>query len=861
MPSSSLIPEDDPTVLLTTAGMQQFKPFFLGERTPPAQRLTSVQKCFRTSDIDEVGDETHCTFFEMLGNFSFGDYFKEGAIPFGLECLTETYGLPVDRLWITVFEGEGTIPADEEAIGLWEKQGIPTERIHRFGRKDNFWGPPGTTGPCGPCSEIHYELHHNPCALGAGCIPNCDCGRFVEIWNLVFMQYNKDEAGTYTPLPSKNIDTGAGLERIAMILQKAPTMFETDLFSPIAKAVAEGADREIVGEEEKRSMRIICDHLRGAVFLATDGVIPSNEGRGYVLRRILRRGAVHGRKLGYKGPFLHELSKGVVDMFKEAYIELGEREAYVSRMIRAEEERFADTLETGLRIFENEVERIEGTGEKTLPGEVIFRLYDTYGFPSDLTRDLAAERGLGFDSEGFTRAMDGQRERARSSWKGADEAEATRRVSAGELEGNVPETTFLGYETESASSKVEAIFLDGSPSDRAAEGQVAELLTGSTPFYGEAGGQVGDRGTARGKAGEGEILDTKILDGRWIVHRISVNGGELRIGDEVDLLVDSDRRGPTRRNHTATHLLQASLRRVLGDHVGQAGSLVAPGRLRFDFTHFSPMKTEEISEVESLVNAKVRENISIATEIRGYQDALAGGATALFGEKYGDEVRVVTIDDYSSELCGGTHCKLTGDIGLFKIMSETGVAAGVRRIEALTGEGAYHHVQNAEEELRALAQALQTQPGGILDKVRKLQADHQALRKEVETIQRKASRSVTDDLVAGAREVAGVKVISAKVSHDAKGMRELADLLRDKMGSGLVLLGAEREGKVLLLLAVTKDLTETLHAGKLVRHVAAVAGGSGGGRPDMAQAGGTDPEKLDEALAGIDALIEKSRSK
>ena len=856
IPSSSLIPEDDPSVLLTTAGMQQFKPYFLGERTPPVRRLTSVQKCFRTSDIDEVGDETHCTFFEMLGNFSVGDYFKAGAIAYGLECLVETYGLPVERLWASVFAGEEGIPVDEEAIKLWEEAGIPSERIHRFGKKDNFWGPPGSTGPCGPCSEIHYELTSTPCDLGERCVPNCDCGRFVEIWNLVFMQYNKDEAGSYNPLPSKNIDTGAGLERIAMILQGVPTIFETDLFAPIANAVTGGADREITDKEDKRSVRIICDHLRGATFLAADGVIPANEGRGYVLRRIIRRAAVHGRKLGYGGPFLHRLSGIVVDMFREAYPELADRAAYLARMIGAEEDRFADTLETGLRIFEAEVARIQGAGEDTLPGEVIFKLYDTYGFPADLTRDLAVERGLQFDEDGFDRSMEGQREMARSAWKGEGDEEAGQAVTAGVLEGGVVETSFLGYEAETASSRVEAIIVEGAPAEAAAEGRTVDLFARETPFYGEAGGQVGDRGAIIGSGGEGEVIDAKSIDGRWIVHRINVTRGEIRVGDDVELRVDPARRAPVRRNHTATHLLQAMLRRVLGDHVKQAGSLVAPERLRFDFTHFSPVKPGEIAEVEALVNEKVRENHPVTTEIRGYRDALAGGATALFGEKYGDEVRVVGIEDFSAELCGGTHCARTGDIGLFKIVGETGVAAGVRRIEALTGEGAFRHVQEEEEELKALAEMVQAQPGGIAEKVRRLQADNQALRKAVSAVQKKASRDATEDLVSGAREVAGVKVITARVSgHDARGLRELADLLRDKLGSGVVLLGTEREGKALLLAAVTKDLTGRFHAGNLVRELAAVVGGKGGGRPDMAQAGGTRPEKLDEALASIDALL------
>ena len=856
IPSSSLIPEDDPSVLLTTAGMQQFKPYFLGERTPPVRRLTSVQKCFRTSDIDEVGDETHCTFFEMLGNFSVGDYFKERAVAYGLECLVETYGLPVERLWATVFAGEEGIPVDEEAIKLWEEAGIPSDRIHRFGKKDNFWGPPGATGPCGPCSELHYELTTKPCGLGERCLPNCGCGRFVEIWNLVFMQYNKDEAGSYDPLPSKNIDTGAGLERIAMILQGVPTIFETDLFAPIASAVAGGADREIAGKEDNRSVRIICDHLRGATFLAADGVIPSNEGRGYVLRRIIRRAAVHGRKLGYGGPFLHRLSGVVVEMFREAYPELADRAAYLSRMIGAEEERFTDTLETGLRIFEAEVERIQGFGEGTLPGEVIFKLYDTYGFPTDLTRDLAAERGLQFDEEGFERSMEGQREMARSAWKGEGGEEAGRAVSAGDLEGKVTDTSFLGYETETASSGVEAIFSEGVPAESAAKGRTVELLARETPFYGEAGGQVGDRGTIIGSGGEGVVKDAKSIDGRWIVHRIGLTRGELRVGDEVELRVDPARRAPVRRNHTATHLLQAMLRRVLGDHVKQAGSLVAPERLRFDFTHFSPVKPGEIAEVEALVNEKIRENHPVATEIRGYREALADGATALFGEKYGEEVRVVGIEDYSAELCGGTHCGRTGDIGIFKIVGETGVAAGVRRIEALTGEGAFRHVQKEEEELRALAELLQAQPGGIVEKVRRLQADNQAYRNEIETIQRRLSREEADkrdDLV---REVAGVKLISMKFSvPDAKGLREFSDYIRNKFNPGVVLLGAELEGKALLLLTVEKNLTDRFHAGKMIQKVAAVVGGKGGGRPDMAQAGGTKPEKLDEALAAIDALL------
>jgi len=850
--SSSLIPSNDPTVLLTTAGMQQFKPFFLGEQTPEDRRLTSVQKCFRTSDIEEVGDATHDTFFEMLGNFSVGDYFKKEAIDFAWELLTGNWGLPRDRLSVTVFGGHGQIPADEEAETLWQDRGVPAANIHRFGPADNFWGPPGVTGPCGPCSEIHYDVTQTPCHRGAACGPNCDCGRFLEIWNLVFMQYNKEDANTFLPLPARNIDTGMGLERIAMVLQGKPDIFSTDLFYPLLEAVGGlcGRSPEAFDAATLQSARIIADHIRGGTFLVSDGVLPSNEGRGYVLRRILRRALVHGRRLGQTGPFVVQLMDVVLSMYDEAYPELRENRSFIERVLGSEEERFLETLETGIRIFQTEREKMVGAGQETFPGPLVFKLYDTYGFPPELTRDMADEAGLRVDLEGFETCMQEQREKARASWKGGRQEGLG---AEGELAGLPNE--FLGYDRLEVAPVLLRIFVDGKRSDTAGPGQEAQIVVAQSPFYAESGGQVGDQGVVQGPGGTFQVTDTRGGPGDVLLHSGTVTRGSFREGEEVLLQVDPDRRLSTARNHTATHLLHYALRAVLGDHVRQSGALVAPDRLRFDFTHYAALQEEELASIEQLVNRKIRENRPVAVRTVSFQAAQTEKAMALFGEKYGDEVRMVSAGEYSKELCGGTHVSRTGDIGFFKSLSESSVAAGIRRIEALTGESATRFVQDMEKEYRAVSRALQARPGEMALRVQQLQQrqkDQEKIRKGKAAGELKETAA---ELAGAAEEVAGVSLVTARHDGDAAMLRSLSDMIRDRLPSGVILLAGESQGSALLILSVAKELTGRFHAGKLVGEVAKVLGGKGGGRPDMAQAGGPSAERLEEAFQRCRELI------
>ena len=849
--SSSLIPSNDPTVLLTTAGMQQFKPYFLGEQTPRVRRLTSVQKCFRTSDIEEVGDATHDTFFEMLGNFSVGDYFKKEAIDFAWTLLVNDWEIPPERLAITVFGGHRSLPPDEEAEHLWKAKGVPAEKIHRFGPGDNFWGPPGATGPCGPCSEIHYDLTKAPCGDPA-CGPNCECGRFLEIWNLVFMEYNKQDEERFDPLPLKNIDTGMGLERIALVLQQKKDIFATDLFAPILEAVEhlcrfslDGADEGII-----RSSRIIADHIRAATFLVSDGVLPSNDGRGYVLRRILRKALVHGRRLGQTGPFVDSLLKVVIDNYQDAYPELSDNRVFISRVLGSEEERFLQTLETGIRIFQTEGERLEKAGERTLPGEVVFRLYDTFGFPPELTEDMAAERGMGVDRAGFERCMTEQREKARASWRGDQQTELTQE---GALADVVSE--FVGYDRLDISSVITHLFVDGRRAGEAGEGQEARIVCSETPFYAESGGQVGDRGLIEGPEGTFQVSDTRYGPGNVILHLGKVLRGRLEENQEVILKVDLERRRATARNHTATHLLHYALRTVLGEHVRQSGSLVSPDRLRFDFTHFSALDQAEIDSLETIVNRKVLENRPVAVRTVPFVEAQAEKAIALFGEKYGDVVRVVTVQDCSKELCGGTHVARTGDIGLFKIVSESSVAAGVRRIEALTGEGSFRHVQELEKEYKAVAHSLQARPGDLAERVRQLQNRQKELEKALKGKKADHLKEAAQALVERAETVQGIPCLAEEFEADADTLRRLTDMIRDRLKGGVILLGSRNQGKALLVLAVDKKLTPRLHAGKLIREAAKEVNGGGGGKPEMAQAGGASPEHMERAFRKLKELV------
>ena len=850
--SSPLIPSDDPTVLLTTAGMQQFKPYFLGEQAPPARRLTSVQKCFRTSDIEAVGDATHDTFFEMLGNFSVGDYFKGEAVAFAWELLTGQWKIPEERLFITVFGGEGVIPEDGEAVQLWEAQGVPDWKIFRFGAKDNFWGPPGPTGPCGPCSEIHYDLSRSPCTLGSSCGPNCECGRFLEIWNLVFMQYNKRSEDSFDPLPAKNIDTGMGLERIALVLQEKKNIFDTDLFRPLLEAICTicGLSLDHLDSAALRSTRIIADHLRGGAFLISDGVLPSNEGRGYVLRRILRRALVHARRLGRTDPFVDQILDVVIGMFPKSYPDLADNRSFISRVLCSEEKRFLETLETGMRIFQTEMEKLEASTGKTLPGALVFKLYDTYGFPSDLTQDLARERNIEVDLDGFSRCMEEQKEKARASWRGTGEG---RWAQEGPLTGARSE--FVGFERLEVTSVLTHLFVNGSRTAEIQKGAEAELVVPETPFYAESGGQVGDQGLIEGAHGFFQVSDTVHGPGNVTLHKGTLLNGRLQEGEEVFLRVDRQRRQATARNHTATHLLQFALRSVLGDHVRQSGSLVTPDRLRFDFTHFSAMNETEIQSAETLVNEKIRENHPMAIRNMAFQEAQAEKAIALFGEKYGDTVRMASLGGFSKELCGGTHVSRTGDIGFFKILHEASVAAGVRRIEALTGEGATRYVQDVEREHRQICGFLQARPGEILQRIQRLQDKQKELEKGLEAKQKDSLLDAAEKILSGQEQIGTVPLVMAEYEAETATLRKLADFLRDRLRSGVILLASRDQGKATLILTVTKDLTPSLHAGNLIREVAKEIGGSGGGKPEMAQAGGTLPEGMPKAFKRLRALL------
>jgi len=852
--SSSLIPSNDPTVLLTTAGMQQFKPYFLGEQSTELRRLTSVQKCFRTSDIDEVGDSTHDTFFEMLGNFSVGDYFKEDAIRFAWELLVDRWGLPTQRLSVTVFGGHGQIPADEEAEQLWRGRGVPPERIHRFGPQDNFWGPPGVTGPCGPCSEIHYDVTRVPCSRGAACGPNCDCGRFLEIWNLVFMQYNKEDASTFVPLPAKNIDTGMGLERIAMVLQGKPDIFCTDLFHPLLDAIGALGGRSPASFDAAalQSARIVADHIRGATFLVSDGVLPSNEGRGYVLRRILRRALVHGRRLGQEGPFVNRLLQVVLEMYREAYPELLENRNFIDRVLCSEEQRFLETLETGIRIFQSEREKMKAAGLDAMPGALVFKLYDTYGFPPELTDDLARESGLTVDRAGFDHCMREQREKARASWKGNQQGGLG---AEGDLAG--VQSEFVGYDRLEITSVLARLFVSGKREETAGEGDEAQIVVAQTPFYAESGGQVGDSGEIRGPWGTFQVRETRHGPGEVILHTGVVTEGRFQEGEELLLRVDPERRAATARNHTATHLLHFALRTLLGDHVRQSGSMVAPDRLRFDFTHYAALTEDEQASLERLVNARVRENQAVSVRIVPFQAAQEEKAMALFGEKYGDEVRLVGAGDYSKELCGGTHVRRTGDIGVFKLIHESSVAAGVRRIEAVTGEAAVEHVQRMERELRGVSRALQAPPGEMVQRVQQLQQKQKEQEKARKGKAESHMKDTAAELARGAETVGGIPLVLARHDGEAATLRSLSDLIRDRLPGSVILLGGRNGDAALLVLSVAKDLQGRFHAGKLIAEVAREVGGKGGGRPDMAQAGGPSADKLDRAFARCRDLVEK----
>ncbi len=859
-PSSSLVPQKDPTLLFTNAGMVQFKNYFTGEEKAPFPRATTSQKCVRAggkhNDLENVGyTARHHTFFEMLGNFSFGDYFKEGAIAFAWEFLTGALRLPPEKLWVTIHEGEKSLGLgpDEEARGFW-KRFVGEDRIREFPTKDNFWQM-GDTGPCGPCSEIIID--QGP-GVGCGrpeCGLGCDCDRYLELWNLVFMQFERFPDGTLKPLPKPSIDTGMGLERITAVVQGVESNYDTDLFGDILRAIESLAGKEyLAASPQGVSFRVIADHSRAAAFLIGDGILPSNEGRGYVLRRIMRRAVRHGKKLGIQDAFLFRLTDQVIHGMRDAYPELLSAREMIRKVIANEEDRFSETLNTGLRLWGDEIGKLRSAGSREIPGGLIFKLYDTYGFPLDLTEEIARDEGFSLDRAGFDAAMEAQRERARDSWKGSGD-EALREKYKSLAAENV-KTEFVGYEELEAEGTILKILKGDAEVQAAGEKEEVEVITDRTPFYGEAGGQVGDQGVITRDGARMEVSRALRPLADVITHHGIVKSGELRVGDRLHLKVNPETRFDTALNHTATHLLQAALQEVLGEHVKQSGSLVAPDRLRFDYTHFSPLSEEEIDRVEEIVNSRIRENLEVGVSQIPYKEALKSGAMALFGEKYGDIVRLVQVGEISAELCGGTHSRRSGDIGLFKIVSETGIASGVRRIEAVTGREAWRTVKRQEAELRAIADAVKAKPGEVADRVQRILRQQRETERALEALQAKISSGQTRDLTSSARDIKGVRVLSTLVeARDARTLRDIADRLRDRIGSGIVLLGAKGDGKAMLLCTVTPDLADKYPAQKLVKEVAQYVGGTGGGRPDMAQAGGTNVEGLSRALEKIYELI------
>ncbi|MFW6081104.1 MAG: alanine--tRNA ligase [Desulfosalsimonas sp.] len=855
--SSSLVPSDDPTLLFTNAGMVQFKRVFLGEEKRDYTRAATSQKCLRAggkhNDLENVGyTARHHTFFEMLGNFSFGDYFKKEAIGYAWDLLVNGYGLSPEDLWVSVYLD------DEDSYKIWSDNiGVSPERIVRLGEKDNFWSM-GETGPCGPCSEILIDRGQE---MGCGrpdCMPGCECDRFLEIWNLVFMQYNRDEQGNMTPLPRPSIDTGMGLERIAAIVQGVATNYETDLFMPIIRTI-ESLSGWNMGQDRAAdiALKVIADHSRAAAFLIGDGVLPSNEGRGYVLRRILRRAIRYGRTLSLTDPFLHKTVEPVFENMKEAYPELAEERAFITSVIKNEEVRFLETLDHGLKLLSETTEQMKKDNTTVVPGDVIFKLYDTYGFPVDIVRDVVRGKGLELDMEGFERAMEERRRQSRTVSSFSSISEAYRDFSAST--DRFPE--FVGYGQLECESELLLLVAEGKAVDASESGQAVEVVAEKTPFYAASGGQAGDTGKIRGDGFEIEVNDTFKDPTGLIIHQGRVVSGTVRKNDKAVLAVDAEKRQATALNHTATHILHKSLRETVGEHVRQAGSHVGPERLRFDFTHFSQLDTETIEDIEARVNERIRQNLLVSVEEMDAEEAFKTDAVALFEEKYGDTVRVVSLGSFSKELCGGTHTSRTGDIGVFKILSETSVASGVRRIEAMTGRAAFGFIQNINRSLNEAARILKDRPEAVPGRIEALLAGQKDLEKTVEQLKLKLAARSADQMTEEVRSVDGVKVLAKKVHADNPGaLRGFADQFREKIGSGVVVLGAEHNQKALLIAVVTKDLTDRFHAGNIIKQVAAEVGGGGGGRPDMAQAGGSKPENLDLALEKVYELVEEASS-
>ena len=851
MKSFSLVPHNDKSLLLINSGMAPLKPYFTGQEIPPRKRVTTCQKCIRTGDIENVGKTArHGTFFEMLGNFSFGDYFKKESIGWTWEFLTEVVGLDADRLYPSVYL------EDDEAFEIWNKQiGIPAERIFRFGKEDNFWEH--GSGPCGPCSEVYYDRGDKYGCGKPDCTVGCDCDRYMEIWNNVFTQFDNDGHNNYTELEQKNIDTGMGLERLACVVQDVESMFDIDTLFALREHVCKMAGAEYGKDYDTDvSIRVITDHIRSVTFMISDGILPSNSGRGYVLRRLLRRACRHGRLLGVEGSFLVELAKTVIAGSKDGYPELEEKKDFIFKVITKEEEQFNKTIDQGLSILEGIEAEMEKRKETVLSGEEAFRLYDTYGFPVDLTREILEEKGLKIDEEGFEKAMKAQRETAKGTfgehnYMGAD-------VTVYESIDPSVTTEFVGYDTLTAESEVTVLAAEDELVDALSDGEKGTIFVNVSPFYAESGGQEADTGVIRTEDFEFQVEDVKKLLGGKYAHIGQVTRGMVKIGDRVILEVNAGKRALSARNHSATHLLQKALKQVLGNHVEQAGSSVNENRLRFDFTHFSALTEEEIQKVEGIVNKRIQEHLPVKAENMPIEEARKTGAAALFGEKYGDIVRVVSMGEFSKEFCGGTHVDNTGVISAFKIISETGVAAGVRRIEALTSQGLLDYYEETENKLIGAAKLLKTTPDKLADKLNRLLADHKALKSELESTKSKMAQNAAGDLMNQVTEVKGVKLLAAKVEGvDMNKLRELGDSLKEKLGEGVLVLASAVNGKVnLVAMASDGAMAEGAHAGNLIKGIAALVGGGGGGRPNMAQAGGKNPAGIEDALAKAGEVLE-----
>ena len=851
MNSFSLVPQNDNSLLLINAGMAPLKPYFTGAEIPPRTRVATCQKCIRTGDIENVGKTArHGTFFEMLGNFSFGDYFKHEAIAWSWEFLTKVVGLDENRLYPSVYE------EDDEAFDIWNKEiGVPADRIFRFGKEDNFWEH--GAGPCGPCSEIYYDRGEKYGCGKPGCTVGCDCDRYMEVWNNVFTQFENDGEGHYETLKQKNIDTGMGLERLAVVVQDVDSIFDVDTLCALRNKVCEVAGKTYgVNHEDDVSIRLITDHMRSATFLISDGVMPTNEGRGYVLRRLIRRAARHGRLLGIEGPFLEKLSETVIEGSKDGYPELEEKKTFILNVLHNEESQFNKTIDQGLKILADLEAEMKEAGKSVLGGSDAFRLYDTYGFPIDLTKEILEEKGYTIDEDGFKEEMEVQRKRAResravSNYMGADA------TVYDEIDRNIT-TEFDGYDKLEAASKVTVLTTETEIVDSLMEGQKGTIFVEKTPFYATMGGQEGDTGVITTANGVFRVEDTIKLRGGKYGHVGVMESGMISNGDEVTLKVDEQERKDTCKNHSATHLLQKALKTVLGAHVEQKGSLVNPTRLRFDFAHFQAMTPEEIAETEALVNKEIQAALPVTTQIMGIEEAKKTGAMALFGEKYGDEVRVVSMGDFSVELCGGTHVANTANITLFKIVSEAGVAAGVRRIEALTGNNVIEYYRQMEENLHTIAKTLKTSPAEITEKITHLQKEVKELQSENESLKSKMAQDSLGNVMDQVVEVKGVKVLASAVDGvDMNGLRDLGDQLKEKLGEGVVVLASAKDGKVSLLAMATQGaMDKGAHAGNLIKAAAAIVGGGGGGRPNMAQAGGKNPDKIPEAIAKVAELVE-----